>query len=168
MIPITGLNHAVLFVGDLSRSVDFYTSVFGFIEVERLHNQMAFLRAAGSRNHHDLGLIGLGPQAKVPPQGTIGLYHLAWEVSTIADLAIAEQVLKRTGHYRGASDHGATKSIYGQDPDGNEFEVVWRVPRDAWGEFEHRSITRSLNLAQELARFGQSPQVTAHKLTSHS
>jgi len=31
------------------------------------------------------------------------------------------------------SSHGATKSVYGADPDGNEFEVMWMLPRDEWG-----------------------------------
>jgi catechol-2,3-dioxygenase len=155
MIPVTGLNHAVLFVRDLERSLTFYKTVFGFEEVDRLMGQMAFLRAAGSSNHHDLGLMALGSSAIVPQPGTLGLYHLAWEVPTIEDLATAVQVLQQTGAFRGASDHGASKSVYGEDPDGNEFEILWSVPREAWGEFEHRSVTRSLNLPRELERFGQ-------------
>ena len=31
MIPITGLNHAVLFVRNLERSLDFYKTVFGLL-----------------------------------------------------------------------------------------------------------------------------------------
>lgn len=154
MIPVTRLNHAVLYVRELERSLNFYTSVFGFTEVDRLHGQLAFLRAAGSDNHHDLGLVALGTHAPAPPRGAIGLYHLAWEVPTIEDLVTAAQVLQQSGYFVGASDHGATKSIYGQDPDGHEFEILWRVPRHLWGEFEHRAVVRSLNLAQELKRFG--------------
>lgn len=155
MIPITGLNHAVLFVRDLERSLDFYKTVFGFEEVDRIREQMAFLRAAGSNNHHDIGLIAIGSNAAAPKSGTVGLYHLAWAVPTIEDLATAAQVLQQTGYLRGASDHGVSKSVYGGDPDGNGFEILWCVPRDAWGEFEHRTVTRSLNLPHELERFGQ-------------
>ena len=155
MIPVTGLNHAVLFVRDLERSLAFYKTVFGFEEVDRLQGQMAFLRAVGSNNHHDLGLMAIGANAASPKPGTVGLYHLAWAVPTIEDLATAAQVLQETGYLRGASDHGASKSLYGEDPDGNEFEILWSIPREAWGEFEHRSVTRSLNLPHELERFGQ-------------
>lgn len=155
MIPVLGLNHAVLFVRDLERSLAFYKTVFGFEEVDRLMGQMVFLRAAGSSNHHDLGLMALGSRAITPQPGTIGLYHLAWEVPTIEDLAMARQVLQQTGAFRGASDHGASKSVYGEDPDGNAFEILWGVPREAWGEFEHQAVTRSLNLHHELERFGQ-------------
>lgn len=155
MIPIKGLNHAVLFVRNLERSLDFYKSVFGFEEVTRMHRQMAFLRAKGSVNHHDLGLMALGDQAPIALPGTVGLYHLAWEVPTIEDLANAATTLQKAGYFHGASDHGASKSIYGEDPDGNGFEIMWQVPREDWGEFEHQAVTSSLNLSRELERFGQ-------------
>jgi catechol-2,3-dioxygenase len=89
MIPVTGLNHAVLCVRSLERSVQFYKSVFGFEEVARMQGRMAFLRAAGSSNHHDLGWLALGDDAPSPPPAAVGLYHLAWEVKTIEDLAKA-------------------------------------------------------------------------------
>ena len=52
------------------------------------------------------------------------------------------------------SDHGVSKSLYGRDPDGNEFEIMWRVPREAWGEYEHRGAVLPLDLDRELARWG--------------
>ena len=41
----------------------------------------------GGDNHHDLGLFSVGPEAPRAPRGSTGLYHLAWEVPTIEDLA---------------------------------------------------------------------------------
>jgi catechol-2,3-dioxygenase len=117
---------------------------------------MAFLRARGSANDHDLGLLALGPQAPRPPRGATGLYHLAWEVPTIDDLAAAAGSLAELDALSGASDHGATKSLYGHDPDGNEFEVMWMVPRELWGEFEGQAPIAPLDLERELARFGHS------------
>jgi catechol-2,3-dioxygenase len=76
-------------------------------------------------------------------------------VPTIEDLAAAAAVLSETGALTGASDHGATKSLYGADPDGNEFEVMWMVPRDQWGEFEGRAPVAPLDMEAELARFGR-------------
>lgn len=66
MISVMGLNHAVLSVRDLERSLRFYQSVLGFEEVARLSGKMGFLRAMGSQNHHDLGLIELGKNAPDP------------------------------------------------------------------------------------------------------
>lgn len=152
-IPVSRLNHAVLYVRDLDVSVDFYRRAFGFEEIGR-EGPMAFLRAAGSDNHHDLALLAVGPDAPRPPRGSTGLYHLAWEVPSIEDLASAAAVLAGLDALSGMSDHGATKSLYGRDPDGIEFEVMWLVPRDQWGEYERRGVTMPLDLQREVARFG--------------
>jgi catechol-2,3-dioxygenase len=153
--PVERLNHAVLYVRDLDRAVDFYKRVFRFEEIGRIARVMAFLRAAGSSNHHDLGLMAVGPDAPRPPRGSTGLYHLAWQVPTIEDLATAHAVLSAEGALVGASDHGATKSVYAQDPDGNEFEVMWPVPRDQWGQYDTEAIVAPLDLEAELRRHGK-------------
>ncbi|HEY5164748.1 MAG TPA: VOC family protein [Acidimicrobiia bacterium] len=153
MIPVRHLNHAVLYVRDATQSAAFYRDVFGFHAVAELPGA-AFLRAEGSTNHHDLGLFSVGPNAPGPEPGRVGLYHLAWEVGSITDLATARDTLRRVGAYVGESDHGATKSIYGHDPDGNEFEVMWMVPRDEWGDHEHDAPVAPLDLDAEIARHG--------------
>ncbi len=153
-IPVARLNHAVLYVRELDRSVDFYQRAFGFQEIAREGGMMAFLRAAGSTNHHDLGLLAVGPEAPRPPRGSTGLYHLAWEVPTIHDLAASARVLSELRALTGASDHGATKSLYGRDPDHNEFEVMWMVPREQWDKYEDRGIIAPLDMDREVARFG--------------
>ncbi|MDP8911095.1 MAG: VOC family protein [Actinomycetota bacterium] len=155
MIPVARLNHAVLYVRDLDRSSRFYREAFGFQEIAREGAVMAFLRAAGSDNHHDLGLFNVGPNAPRPPRGSTGLYHLAWQVPTIEDLAHAAGTLSQFGALVGASDHGATKSLYGRDPDGNEFEIMWMVPREEWGEYENAAPVAPLDLERELARYGR-------------
>ena len=153
-IPVARLNHAVLYVRDLDRSVDFYSKTFGFVEIAREGGIMAFLRASGSTNHHDLGLTQVGPNAEQPAARAVGLYHLAWEVPTIEDLAHAASLLTQYDALTGMSDHGATKSLYGADPDGIEFEVMWMVPRDQWGAYEQRAVVQPLDLRKELERFG--------------
>ena len=148
------LNHAVLKVRDLDRSVAFYRDTFGFTEVARAGRQMAFMRAAGSDNHHDLGFLSLGARAADAPPTAVGLFHLAWQVSTIDDLAAARKKLIDIGALSGESDHGATKSVYGLDPDGHEFEIMWMVPRELWGEYESQAPTGALDIEAELRRFG--------------
>lgn len=154
-IPVASLNHAVLYVRDASASADFYQRVFGFEIVESAFGGRAvFMRSAAGGNHHDLGLFSVGPDAPRAPRGSTGLYHLAWEVPTIEDLATAAEVLGAAGALGGASDHGVSKSLYGADPDGNEFEIMWRVPREAWGEYENKGVVMPLDLDAELRRWG--------------
>ena len=148
------LNHAVLFVSDLDRSLAFYQQAFGMkVVAKEPRADAAFLRLPRSGNHHDLGLFGVGAQPP-RPRGSIGLYHLAWQVDTIDELEQARMTLAELGALTGESSHGATKSLYAQDPDGNEFEVMWMLPKASWGEFEHTATIERLDLAGEVQRWG--------------
>lgn len=173
-MPVTRLNHAVLFVADLQRSVSFYTQVLGFEALNMLPEGFrgaAFLRAPGSTNDHDLGLFEVGavpagsdrstvgsapPRPPAPGRGTVGLYHLAWEVDTLTELERVAGRLVEAGALVGTSDHGTTKSLYGRDPDGLEFEVVWLIPADQLDEeaLENRKRIRPLDLEREKQRYG--------------
>jgi catechol-2,3-dioxygenase len=152
---ITRLNHAVLFVRDADAAAAFYAKAFGFEELERPQGMRAvFMRSPTGGNHHDLGLFEVGPQAPRPQRGSVGLYHLAWQIDTIEALAEMARRLEGLGAMTGASDHGVSKSLYGRDPDGNEFEVMWEVPREAWGEFADQATIMPLDLDAELRRWG--------------
>ena len=148
------LNHAVLFVSELGRSVRFYTEIFGMEVIAREPRaDAAFLRLPRSGNHHDLGLFAVGTAGGAKRRGAIGLYHLAWQLDTIDELAEARQILVEAGAYTGESSHGATKSVYGADPDGNEFEVMWMLPKAHWGEYENAAPVERLDLEGEVARW---------------
>ncbi len=154
-IPVVRLNHAVLFVRDATKAADFYGRVFGFVIAgSEMGGQAIFMRSPLADNHHDLGLFSVGPDAPRPPRGSVGLYHLAWEVPTIEALREAARILEEAGPLGGASDHGVSKSLYAHDPDGNEFEIMWRVPREAWGEYETKGAVLPLDIEAEVARFG--------------
>ncbi len=73
---------------------------------------------------------------------------------TIEGLAEMAKSLGELGALTGASDHGVSKSLYGRDPDGNEFEVMLSVPSEAWGEFADQATVMPLNLEAEVARWG--------------
>jgi catechol-2,3-dioxygenase len=155
MASVSRLNHAVLFVRNAERAADFYQRAFGFEVIANMGGKMVFLRAAGSGNHHDLGLFALGAAAEGPFTGqAVGLYHLAWQVERIEELVEMRQVLTELGALTGQSDHGATKSLYGRDPDGNEFEVMWLLPREEWGAYDREAVTQPLHLEREVARYG--------------
>lgn len=154
MANVTRLNHAVLYVSDVKRSLAFYQQAFGFQVVDRLGDAAVFLRAAGTDNHHDLALMSVGQRAPRPAPRSVGLYHLAWQVATIEDLAETAERLAALDALGGMSDHGVSKSLYGRDPDGIEFEVMFEVPREAWGDYAEKAVVRALDLDRELRRFG--------------
>jgi len=154
---ITGMNHAVLYVRDARAQQRFYADVLGFTTVVGDDDgRFAFMRAPASENHHDIAFFSIGADAAPSTAGrtSVGLYHLAWQVATIEELATARQRLQEAGSLVGASDHGANKSLYAVDPDGLEFEVMYLVPSAEWGDEEHEAIVRPLDLEREVERFG--------------
>lgn len=163
---ITGMNHAVLYVRDARRQQRFYEDVLGFeTMVADPDGAYVFLRAPGSTNHHDLACfsIGVGAGPTTAGRSSVGLYHIAWEVPTLADLEAMQARLSAAGALVGASDHGVNKSLYCQDPDGLEFEVMWLVPPSEWGDAEHQAIIEPLDLAADIARYGADRPSTTHQ-----
>jgi catechol-2,3-dioxygenase len=156
-VPVQRLNHAVLYVRNVDRSVAFYREALGFRVVTSMPGRAAFLQAEGSTNDHDLGLFAVGAQATDSPagRGSVGLYHLAWEVDTLDELRRIAGVLTERGSLVGASDHGSTKALYARDPDGIEFEVSWLVPADLLTP-DVRMQTLPLDIEAERARYGGS------------
>ena len=156
-VPVTRVNHLVLKVRDIDRSVAFYSDVFGMTEAVPRYDgpqsvKMAFLRVADGANHHDLGLLEVGSDAPSPPDGAVGLFHFALEVPTLGDLARARQRLVEMEGLVREHDHGATKSIYGRDPDGQNFEIMWLVPPEHWGRWAAQAPDRlPLDFDAELA-----------------
>lgn len=156
-MPVKRLNHAVLYVRNVERSVGFYQEALGFQVVAQFPGA-AFLQLDGSDNDHDLGLFEVGADAAPSSagHGAVGLYHLAWEVETLQDLATIGERLQNLGALAGASDHSTTKALYAKDPDGIEFEVSWLVPADLIdaGVVAGKATTRHLDLPAEIARYG--------------
>jgi catechol-2,3-dioxygenase len=152
MFTITRLNHAVLYVRDAQRAARFYRDVLGFVVAAQMGDRAVFMRtSAATENNHDLGLFSIGEGAPGPTQGRqVGLYHLAWEVETLPELAQVRDALLAADALVGTNDHGVSLSLYATDPDGNEFEVFWPVPREEW---ETRTGGR-LDIEGELTRRG--------------
>ena len=159
-MPVMRLNHAVLYVRDVQTSAAFYSEVLGFRPLSDMASLKgaAFLQASGSSNDHDLGLfeVGSGAGASQAGRATVGLYHLAWEVDTLAELARIAAKLAEVGALVGASDHSTTKALYGKDPDGIEFEVSWLVPADRIDDEVRagRVSIKPLDIDKEIERYG--------------
>jgi catechol-2,3-dioxygenase len=157
-MPIQRLNHAVLYVRNVDRSVEFYSKLLGFKAITHLPGRAAFLLAPDSTNDHDLGLFQIGDGAAPSDAGrsTVGLYHLAWEVDTLSELKRMRDVLSAAGALVGASDHSTTKALYAKDPDGLEFEVSWIVPIDLVTPelIEAKMRILPLDIESEIQRWG--------------
>ena len=154
-MSISGMNHAVLYVRDSNVHRAFYEGVLGFETMIDNPGQFAFMRAPKSVNHHDIAFFTIGANAGSSQAGsaTVGMYHLAWEVGTLEELAEMETRLRDAGVLIGASDHGVNKSLYCKDPDGLEFEVMWLVPPEYWGAEANEAIVRPLDLVGDRAKF---------------
>ena len=143
-IGLTRLQHLVLWISDVERSVRFYVDVLGF-EVTVRYPNAAFLKIPGTADDHHLGLFEQ-PALAPPNEGVARMYHSAWEVGAITDLVRARERLVAAGALVGSSDHGVSLSLYAKDPDGLEFEIFWTVPGGT------PVPTRSLNLDAEVRR----------------
>ena len=159
-MPITRLNHAVLYVRDVAKTREFYETVLGFRTKIWMEGRAAFFQAPGSTNDHDLGTFQIGSGAGPTSAGrsTVGLYHLAWEVDTLAELQRLSKVLESRGSLVGATDHITTKALYAMDPDGLEFEVCWILPADLISD-DVLALAKSgqmspLDLTAEIDRYG--------------
>ena len=145
-IGLRRLQHLVLWVASVERSVRFYTEVLGF-EVKSRSPRAAFLRIPGSADDHHLGLFEQGGVGE-PDERAARMYHSAWEIGELTDLARARRRLIEVGSLVGQSDHGVSLSLYAKDPDGLEFEVFWTVP-------DGKPVrTRPLDLEREMTRRG--------------
>ena len=157
-VPVSRLNHAVLYVRDVARTREFYEQVLGFRTLTYVPGRVAFFQAPGSTNDHDLGTfqIGDGAAPSTVRRSSVGLYHLAWEVDTLAELQRIAGLLQERGALVGASDHATTKALYAVDPDGLEFEVCWLVPADRITPelLTGRAGIQPLDLPAEIERYG--------------
>jgi catechol 2,3-dioxygenase-like lactoylglutathione lyase family enzyme len=64
-VPFQRLDHAVLYVRDVARSLDSYRDVLGFRVGAEIPGRAVSLQAEGSADDHDLGLFAVGAGALV-------------------------------------------------------------------------------------------------------
>ncbi|MCH7609047.1 MAG: VOC family protein [Chloroflexi bacterium] len=134
---LNGLAHLVIRVRDIDRSIAFYRDVLG-LELLSNYKWMAFFNSPGAgERSHELGIMQLGAEAPGPESGRVGLYHFAWQLATLKELEDFHRhaVAHRT-NIVGYGDHGHSFGIYLTDPDGNEIEVFYELPRDQWPDDE--------------------------------
>ncbi len=120
----------VLNVKDQTASTKFYTEVLGFEVAKNRPGFGTFLTCG--KIHHDLALFQAAPDAAPVTPGGLGLNHMALQVENFEVLSEYFHILKdnEIADVR-TTDHGMTKSIYLQDPDGNGIELFCNSFDDA-------------------------------------
>jgi catechol-2,3-dioxygenase len=144
-----GMKHAVLWVTDPEASAAFYREALG-LEVKAEAGDAIFMTSPASATDHDLGLFPA--DERVGGRRNAGLYHIAWEVTTLGELAETRERLQRMDALIGESSHVVSRSLYARDPDGIEFEVMWEVPLDLVDD--DSPTTLPLDLEADITRFG--------------
>ena len=134
MVKPRQLGHVVLRVRDVERSERFYTQVLDLNVTAKVPDRMVFLSASDEASH-ELALMSIGPDAPGPEQNRVGLYHFAWQMDSFDSLKRLYSELKNQGvDVAGIGDHGISIGIYFFDPDGNEIEAFYELPKDQWPE----------------------------------
>ena len=126
---ITKLGHVVIKVGDLKRSVAFYTGVLGLRVSDvypdtMMRGGMVFLRC--NSDHHGLALVG-GLDGRVAARE---LHHFAFEVATLDELLRAREYLRGSGvriDFEGRRRAGCQMAVEFRDPDNHSLEIYWCV-----------------------------------------
>ena len=126
---INKIGHVVLNCRDIERSTRFYTEILGFTVSDVYPEEMArggmvFMRC--NHDHHGIGLVGTMPA----DSAAIELNHLAFEVSTVDEVLLARDHLKRHGiaiDFEGRRRAGSQIAVEFRDPDGHRLEIFWGV-----------------------------------------
>ncbi len=157
----TAIGYAHLQVSDLARSLEFYSVLLGFRELERENKTVTL--SADSRTPH-LRLTEIAG-ARPKPRGTTGLYHVAIRLPSRLELArVFQRFVAHRYPFQGFSDHAVSEALYLADPDGNGLELYRDRPRDRW---QHQGkqvvmVTEPLDTDKLLADADDEPWVGIH------
>lgn len=122
-MEIKNLDHLVLTVADIDKTIGFYTRILGFKLVVFGDNRKALIFGNQKINLHQKGKE-FEPKAEYPTSGSADLCFIAetnihdvLEELKLKNIEIIEGIVERTGAL------GKIKSVYFRDPDLNLIEV---------------------------------------------
>ena len=127
----TRLGHVHLTVKSLDREIQFYSQVLGL----KLHWREGAEAALGTEAEILLRLTENPKARRVEP--TAGMYHFALIYPSRKELARAVARLLALRYPNAPTDHGVSKSIYVDDPEGNTIELYIITLEDARLGFEN-------------------------------
>ena len=135
-----GLGHLVMRVRDIDRSVDFYTRVMGLTIMERTASGTVFM-SANTEKSHELAIRAIGMEAEGPDHSQIGQAHMAWQMETFEDLQeLYDRILENNVRIVRMGDHGISMGVYLLDPDDNEIEIYYELPKDQWERHPEKGL----------------------------
>ena len=119
------ITSSVVFVREVSRSVDYYREVFSC--TASIENQSAALVVTPAG--FQIYLIAKSDRAS-HPLGGIGHQCLIWTVGSAAELDDLEQVMRDRGHYTFSRTTGGVRFLSTRDPDGIRILVAHPSPEE--------------------------------------
>lgn len=138
------IGHLVINVSDVDRSVAFYCDVVGFQPSRYSPGSGGGAFLTCGVIHHNLALSKASPDAPPPQKGQIGLNHFAFKVENYEALQQAHERLVEAGAVIDhITDHGITRSVYFQDPDGIVMELFADTFADQAEGMRYMRATRS-------------------------
>jgi catechol 2,3-dioxygenase len=151
MIHAERIGHVVIKVRNLERSRRFYTEILGMDVMMEIPAIRGLFLANNRRDHHEIALFEVGPEADGLHGKQIGLSHIAFRLRSEQDLRAAYKEFKEKDvPISFTVDHGVTKSIYFRDPDGHELEVYVDNSPEEMAKFQNPYMgTAKLDFAQE-------------------
>jgi catechol 2,3-dioxygenase len=139
----TSMGPVHLTVGDLQRSLEYYTGQIGLDVLEQGPGRASLGDAGGE----ELLVLVEEPGAR-PVPGATGLYHFALLLPARVDLArwLAHAARDRVP-LAGLSDHDVSEALYLRDPDHHGIEIYADRPRELWdGQVAQRLTTAPLDV----------------------
>ena len=134
------LGHVVMRVRDMDRSLDFYTKVMGLTVMERSLTGIVFM-SVDTEKSHELAIRAIGMDANGPNHSIVGQAYMAWQMGTFEDLQELYLRLKENNvRIIRIGDHGVSLGVYILDPDDNEIEVYYELPKADWKSPEGKGL----------------------------
>lgn len=140
-MPIAELGHTGVWVDDLEKMREFYSTVLGLtITDENLDHGIVFLSARPDVEHHEFVLA----RGRNAPDDVKLIQQISFRVEDVETLLEFHNRFKAAGvPVQQEVTHGNAYGIYFWDPEGNRIEVYVRLPLDVRQPFR-----KDLNLDQ--------------------